>query len=119
LLVPALPRVFTGMDEMPPVFATAYLISSTEWTCIQGLKPYYKPGQRTVGTYVDMNHIAATVSGMTVTVEVELVELKGKLMKFKVVARDDKEIISEGFHGRAFIDLDKFMVKVKEKAAGQ
>jgi predicted thioesterase len=47
------------------------------------------------------------------------VELKGKLMKFKLLARDDKEIISQGFHGRAFIDLDKFMVKVREKAAGQ
>jgi fluoroacetyl-CoA thioesterase len=119
LLVPALPALFTGMEEMPPVFATAYLLASVEWTCIQGLKPYYQPGQRTVGTYADLKHIAATVAGMSVTVEVELVELKGKLMKFKVSARDDQEIIAEGFHGRAFIDLDKFMVNVEKKAARQ
>jgi fluoroacetyl-CoA thioesterase len=118
LLVPALPPIFSGMDDMPPVFATCYLVSFTEWTCIQALKPYYLPGQRSVGTYVNLNHIAVSTPGMTVTIEVELVELKGKLMQFKVTARDDKEIISEGFHGRALIDLAKFMAKAQEKAAG-
>ncbi|MDR1397125.1 MAG: thioesterase family protein [Desulfarculales bacterium] len=118
LLVPALPPIFSGMDDMPPVFATCYLVSFTEWTCIQALKPYYLPGQRSVGTYLSINHTAASTPGMTVTIEVELVELKGRLMQFKVTARDDKDIISEGTHGRALIDLAQFMAKVAEKAAG-
>ena len=116
LTVPHISPLLSGMDTMPPVFATAYLVAFTEWTCIQALKPYINAEQRTVGTHVNMNHTAATPIGMTITVEVELVELKGKLMQFKVTASDDKEIISEGMHGRAIIEYDKFISRIQQKA---
>ena len=116
LTVPHISPLFTGMDTMPPVFATAYLVAFIEWTCIQALKPYISAGQRTVGTHVNMSHIAATPIGMTVTVEVELAELTGKVMSFKVTACDDKEIISEGLHGRAIIEYDKFVGRIQQKA---
>lgn len=55
-----------GFSDMPPVFATAMMVGFMEQTCIQALRPYPEEGQRTVGTYVDMSHVAATPVGMEV-----------------------------------------------------
>ena len=64
LTVPAQAAVFSPGAEMPPVFATAQMIAFVEWTCVAALAPYLAPHQRTVGTGVEMTHIAATPTGM-------------------------------------------------------
>ncbi len=117
LTVPALSTAFTGFADMPPVFATAFLIGFIEWASIEALRPYLEPDERSVGTYVDVSHIAATPVGMTVTAEVEIVEIRGRKVRFKVACRDDAGLIGEGFHERAVIDRHKFMARVSKKAA--
>ena len=64
----------------------------------------------------DISHLAATPIGMTVTAEVELVELRGRKLRFTVSCRDDADLIGEGFHERAVIDHPKFMARVSAKA---
>src|SRR5215475_3446201 len=93
LSVPAQARHFDSGTEMPPVFATAQMIAFVEWTCVHALAPYLAPDQRTVGTRVEMTHTAATPIGMTVTAEVELVEIDDRTLRFRVVCRDEKEPI--------------------------
>jgi fluoroacetyl-CoA thioesterase len=117
LTVPEVARAFTGFRDMPPVLATAYLIGFVEWTCIEALRSYLTPGQRTVGVHVDMSHSAATPVGMTVAAEVELVEVKGRRLRFKVTCRDDAEVIGEGHHDRYVIDHAKFLARVEAKRA--
>lgn len=115
LTVPAVSAAFTGFADMPPVFATALMIGFVEWACIEALRPYLGAHQRTVGTHVDLSHIAATPVGMEVTAEVELVAVEGRRLRFRVECRDSVEMIGRGFHERAIIDGDKFVERVRRK----
>ncbi|MEE3625227.1 thioesterase family protein [Nitrospirillum sp. BR 11752] len=117
MLVPALPAAFGGFHDMPPVFATAQMVAFIEWTCVQALAPYLEPGERTVGTHVDVSHVAATPVGMTVTATVELIAFDGRALRFKVAAHDATGLIGEGFHSRGVIDYARFMARVEKKAA--
>src|SRR3954463_14318525 len=98
LSVPAAAGLFGSAAQMPPVFATAQMIAFVEWTCVHALAPYLAPGQRTVGTRVEMTHSAATPIGMIVPAEVELVEIDGRRFRFHARCRDEVETIGEGFH---------------------
>src|SRR5437899_12128764 len=91
LAVPAQGRALGFPQEMPPVFATANMIALVEWTCVAGLASYLAPNQRTVGTRVEVTHSAATPIGMQVTAEIELVEVDGRRLRFKVSCRDEAE----------------------------
>jgi len=116
LLVTAFAPHFSSFADLPPVFATAFLVGFMEWACIEALKPYLLDGQNTVGTHVYLSHVAPTPMGMTVTAEVELVEVKGRTLRFRVDCRDECGLIGSGFHERAVIDTDRFMAKVREKS---
>ncbi|HWB49666.1 MAG TPA: thioesterase family protein [Stellaceae bacterium] len=115
LSVPAQARIFAPATEMPPVFATAQMIAFVEWTCVHALAPYLAPEQRTVGTRVDMTHTAATPIGMMVTAEVELVDIAGRTLRFKVTCRDEQDPIGEGFHERSVIDHARFIARLARK----
>ena len=104
LTVPAVAEAFTGFAEMPAVFATAFLVGFVEWTCIEALRPYLSPEQRTVGVHVDLSHSAATPVGMRMTADVELISVADRKLRFKVACRDDAEPICEGFHERFVVD---------------
>jgi fluoroacetyl-CoA thioesterase len=115
LTVPAVSKAF-AFEDMPPVFATAFMVGFIEWACIEALRPYLDADERTVGTHVDVSHTAATPVGLTVTAEVELIAAEGRKLRFKVACRDDAGPIGEGFHERAVIDLARFMARVAAKA---
>jgi fluoroacetyl-CoA thioesterase len=115
LTVPALPAAVGDVHDLPPVFATAYMVAASEATCVAALKPHLAANQHSVGIHVDMSHQAATPVGMQVTVEVELVAVEGRRLRFKVECRDDAEIIGTGFHERAIIDVPKFMTRLEQK----
>jgi fluoroacetyl-CoA thioesterase len=118
LAVPAQAQLFDPMTEMPPVLATAQMIAFVEWTCVAALAPYLSSDQRTVGTRVDMTHTAATPIGMTVTAEVELIEIDGRRLRFKANCRDEIGPIGEGFHERTIIDHARFMQRLARKSPG-
>ena len=116
LTVPAVSKHLAHFQDMPPVFATAFLVAFIEDTCVALLKPHLQPGQKSVGTHVNVSHTAATPIGRTVTCEVELVELEGRKLKFRVACRDDKGPIGEGFHERALIDEAKFRARLEAQS---
>jgi fluoroacetyl-CoA thioesterase len=118
LAVPASGRMLGAVAEMPPVFATANMIAFVEWTCVAALAPYLAPHQRTVGTRIEISHSAATPIGMDVTADVELVEIDGRRLRFKVSCRDEAEPIGEGFHERMIVDHDRFMARLSGKRSG-
>jgi fluoroacetyl-CoA thioesterase len=114
--VPEVETSWPGFQDMPPVLATAMMVAFIEQTCIMGLRPFLAPGQHTVGIHVDAGHVAATPVGMKVTAEVELIEIDGKTLLFKVACRDEAGLIGEGTHRRAIIDVARFMQRLQEKA---
>jgi fluoroacetyl-CoA thioesterase len=102
---------------MPKVFATGYMIVLMEWVCTQLLAPHLDPGEGSVGVHVDVSHLAATLPGMTVTVDVECAAVTGQRVTFKVKAHDSVDLIGEGRHDRFVVKWDTFSARVAAKAA--
>jgi fluoroacetyl-CoA thioesterase len=102
--------------NMPKVFATGFMIVLMEWACADLLAPHLDAGEGSVGTHVDVSHLAATLPGQTVTVDAELTEVKGRKLVFKVRAHDGIDPIGEGRHERVVVTWDRFNAKVAEKA---
>jgi len=101
---------------MPEVFATGFLVGFLEWACIKAINPHLDwPAEQTVGTHIDVSHIAATPSGFVVTANVKLIEVDGRRLLFEVEAHDGVDLISRGKHERFIINKEKFDSKVKEK----
>jgi fluoroacetyl-CoA thioesterase len=116
LTVPALAEAFTGFRNMPPVFATAFMVGFIEWAAIEALRDHLPPGQKTVGTHIDVSHVSATPIGMTVKAEAELVAVNGRTLRFQVRCHDGAGLIGEGFHERIVVDEAKFMKRMAAKA---
>lgn len=97
------------------VYATPAMIGLMEGTCLAAVDPFLPEGMATVGTQLNIKHLAATPVGMSVRAEAELIEVAGKRLVFQVEAYDDKEKIGEGTHERYIIDLQKFLQKTAAK----
>jgi len=115
LTVPALSKAFMGFAEMPPVFATAFMVGFIEWACIESLRTALRPDFATVGTHIDVSHVAPTPVGMIVTAEVELTSIKGRHLCFHVQCSDEAGLIGQGTHERAIVDSAKFLKRVLAK----
>ena len=117
----SVPALYPESDEfqaMPNVFATGFMVGLIEWTCIQALNPHLDwPEEQTVGTYIDISHIAATPPGLEVTAKVKLIEVDGRKLVFEVEAHDGVDLITRGKHERFIISKDKFDRKMKEKSS--
>src|SRR4029078_8623616 len=92
------------------------MIVLMEWVCTQLIAPHLDAGEGSLGTYVDVSHLAATPAGFTVTVEVECTKVEGRKLEFHVRAHDGVDLIGEGRHERAMVTWDKFLARVDPKA---
>ena len=97
------------------VYATPAMVGLMEGTCLAAVDPHLPEGMATVGTNLNIKHLAATPVGMRVRAIAELTEIAGKKLSFTVKAYDDKELIGEGTHERYIIDLEKFLQKNEAK----
>jgi len=97
------------------VFATPAMIALLEETAWKSVQPYLDAGCGTVGTRVDVRHLAATPLGMQVTCESELVEIDRRRLVFKVDVFDESGKIGEGTHERFIIQNDKFFAAANAK----
>lgn len=114
--VPALYPEAKEFLVMPNVFATGFMVGLIEWTCIQAVNPFLDwPEEQTVGTHIDVSHLAATPPGMKVTAKVRLVEVDGRRLVFEVEAYDDADLIARGRHERFVINKEKFDRKMESK----
>jgi len=102
--------------ETARVLGTPYMIYYIEMTARNSVKPLLPAGFDTVGTRVDVRHLAATPMGFHVTFRSELTTREDRRLIFKVEAFDDKEKVGEGTHERAIIDVAKFASRVQAKA---
>lgn len=97
------------------VYATPAMVGLMEGTCLEAVDPHLPEGMATVGTNLNIKHLAATPVGMMVRATAELTEIAGKRLNFTVKAFDEKELIGEGTHERYIIDLNKFLQKNEAK----
>ncbi len=99
------------------VLATPVLVGFCE-ECARGLvDPELPEGQKTVGTAITLEHLAATPVGFDVTVTAELIEIDRRRLRFRVQARDPVEMIARGTHDRFIVDTARFEAHIRTKAA--
>jgi fluoroacetyl-CoA thioesterase len=94
------------------VFGTPMMIGLMENAAWQLVQPRMAAGETTVGTLVNVRHLAATPIGERVVATAELVEMDGRRLVFRVTASDEKGLIGEGTHERARILLDRFLARL-------
>lgn len=98
------------------VFATPMLVGLMEQAAINAIAPYLEEGHGSVGTKVDISHLAATPIGMQVTATATLEEVAGKKLTFAVTASDDREVVGKGRHERYVINSASFFERVAQKS---
>jgi len=99
------------------VLATPMMIGLMEKAALFAVDPHLEEGFTTVGTIVNVSHIAATPVGMKVRAIAVLTNIEGKKLTFDVEAYDENEKIGEGTHERYIIDLAKFLKRTEQKAS--
>ena len=101
--------------EVTRVYSTPSMIYHMENVCTLMLEPHLNDGEQSVGTEVNVKHIAATPMGMKVTTRAVLREIDGRRCRFDVESLDEREKVGEGIHERFIIDINRFDSKLKAK----
>jgi fluoroacetyl-CoA thioesterase len=107
------PRVGSGRVA---VLATPTMINLIEEAALAAVEHLLPEGKQSLGTHIDVSHVAATPVGMKVEAEAELIEVEGRKLRFAVRARDEMDLISEGGHERVVVTVATFQARVNEKA---
>jgi len=109
------PRVGSGRIH---VLATPVMINLIEAAALAAAEHLLPEGHQSLGTHLDVRHIAATPVGMKVQATAELVKIDGRTLSFRVEARDEIELIGDGVHERVVVNVARFDVRVQRKLPG-
>ena len=99
------------------VLSTPYLVGLLETECVNCVAGELEDGQSTVGTRIDVRHLAATPEGMRFTMTAELTEIDRRRLVFTIEARDEIEVIMTGTHERFIVETAPFLAKSAAKRA--
>src|SRR5207244_4894047 len=106
------PRVGSGAIH---VLATPVMINLFEAAALAAVEHLLPPGHQSLGTVLQVRHIAATPVGMRVTASATVQKVEGRTIFFAVEARDEREVIGDGTHQRVVVDVAKFDARVRAK----
>ncbi|MEX0638209.1 MAG: thioesterase family protein [Burkholderiales bacterium] len=106
------PRVGSGRVH---VLATPVMINLIEAAALDAVERLLPAGRQSLGTVLNVRHIAATPVGMRVTASAEVVGVEGRTIRFRVEARDERELIGDGTHERVVVNVAKFDARVQRK----
>ncbi|MBU6458441.1 MAG: thioesterase [Bradyrhizobium sp.] len=109
LVVPLERAVGHFASYMPMVYATPMMILEMEMASADAVTPLLEPGWVTVGTEVDIKHIAATPVGATVRTTARVIAVERRVIRFEVEAFDERRRIGEGRHARCLVNVERFM----------
>jgi predicted thioesterase len=110
-------RTIDFMGEDARVYATPMLVRDIEVTCRELLHAHLDPGEDSVGTRVEIEHLAATLSGMKVQITATIAEVKGRAVVFDVSATDGLDTICRGRHARFVANVEQVKQRLKQKRA--
>lgn len=108
-------RISFADARMPSILATPFLIAHLEYTARDTIADCLEEHERSVGTYVEVEHLAATPEGARVTCRARVIHVDGPVVTFQVEAHDEIEPIARGIHRRRVIDVDRFARRVARK----
>ena len=97
------------------VLATPVMVNLMEAAALDAVERFLPEGHQSLGTHLDIQHIAATPVGLRVNARAELVSVEGRKLKFRVWAEDEREPIGDGTHERVIVNVARFDERVKRK----
>jgi len=106
------PRVGSGAIR---VLATPVMINLFEAAALDAVEPLLPPGYQSLGTVLNVRHIAATPVGMRVTASAVVDKVEGRTIFFRLEARDERELIGDGTHERVVVNVARFDERVQRK----
>jgi fluoroacetyl-CoA thioesterase len=108
-------RITFADERMPAVLATPWLVAHLEYAARHALAPCLGPTERSVGTYIEVEHLAPVPEGFTVVCRARVILADGPVVTFQVEAHDGTELVARGLHRRRVIDVDRFARRVARK----
>jgi fluoroacetyl-CoA thioesterase len=108
LVVPAERTVGHFVPGMPMVYATPMMILEMELASGDAIRACLQPGWVTVGTEVDIRHLAATSVGAVVRTTAKVIAVERRVIRFEVEAFDGARRIGEGRHARGLVNVETF-----------
>jgi predicted thioesterase len=115
LTVDATNRISFADARMPAVLATPWLVAHIEYAARQAIEPCLEDHERSVGTYIEVEHLAPVPEGFTVTCRARVIRAEGSAVTFQVEAHDGVEMVARGLHRRRVIDVDRFVKRLEKK----
>lgn len=109
-------RTIDFMGEKARVYATPSLVRDIEVTCRELLLQHLDAGEDSVGTRVELDHMAATLMGQTIELTVTIAEVKGRAVSFEIAGKDEVEPICRGRHSRFVVDVATTETRLAAKA---
>ena len=108
------PRVGSGKVH---VLATPVMINLFEAAALAACERFLPAGYQSLGTLLEVRHVAATPVGMKVVATAEVTKVEGRSISFRLGARDERELIGDGSHQRVVVNVAKFDQRVQRKLA--
>ena len=109
-------RTIDFMGDAARVYATPMLVRDIEMACREFLLGHLDPGEDSVGTRVEVDHLAPTLVGMTVRLEAKVAEVKGRAVTFEISGSDGVDTICRGKHARFIVDVKQTESRLAAKA---
>ena len=106
---------FMGKEGM--VYATPKMVSDVEYTCRDFLLEHLDPGEDSVGAHVSIDHLAPTPLGLQVSIEIKILEVEKRRIKFEFSVKDPVEEAGRGTHVRFMVDTAKTRERLAAKRA--
>ena len=100
---------------MPAVLATPWLVAHLEYAARHAIAPFLEENERSVGTFIEVEHLSPTPEGFTVICRARVIHVDRSVVTFQVEAHDGIETIAKGLHKRRVIDADRFAGRVRRK----
>ncbi len=110
-------RTIDFMGEKARVYATPMLVRDVEIASRELLLPHLDPGEDSVGTRIELDHLAATLMDMPVELKLTVAEVKGRAVVLEVDGRDSLDLICRGRHHRFIVDVKTTEARLAAKAA--
>ncbi len=101
------------------VLATPVMVMLLEEAALAAVEKFLPRGYQTVGTQLNISHIAATPVGMRVVAHAEVIDVVERKLTFRVWAEDESERIGEGTHERIIVELERFDKRIRRKAGDE
>lgn len=109
------PRIGSGKVH---VLATPVMINLIEAAALAAVEHLLPEGYQSLGTHLDVHHVAATPVGMRLSASALVESFSGRTVVFRVEARDEKDLIGHGTHERVIVNVAKFDQRVQRKLRG-